>query len=151
MLQACDAAAATFSWEGNHQKPCECPPGGTRARCTSDPAALFSAPPLGKPPPFWGIDGDDDASSDDGAPPPPFEDSNVSFGSTVPITAFMLEEFCWLFFGRGGLCRTSDEPKMSEWPPPGGFRTRLDGFASPPTPTLKLVDISMLRVNRSET
>uniref|UniRef100_A0A2M3ZQS2 Putative secreted peptide n=1 Tax=Anopheles braziliensis TaxID=58242 RepID=A0A2M3ZQS2_9DIPT len=57
------------------------------------------------------------------------------------MTAFMLDEFCWLFFGRGAFCLTSEEPKMSEWPPPGGFRTRLDGLDSAATPTLKLVDI----------
>lgn len=68
--------------------------------------------------------------------------STFLFGSVVFMQKFKFDEFCWSYFGRALICFASASPKMLEWPPPGGFNTRLELFA-PGRPTLNSVDVMM--------
>uniref|UniRef100_A0A8D8FL38 (northern house mosquito) hypothetical protein n=1 Tax=Culex pipiens TaxID=7175 RepID=A0A8D8FL38_CULPI len=119
-----DISPSIFASMSVYQRPDEKPPGGTRARPPDWSDWLAEAGAADGWPAALGASGAA-AWADSGSAELPFR-----FGSIVPITPFMLEEFCWLYFGRGGLAFTSGEPKMSEWPPPGGFSTRLELFSS---------------------
>lgn len=63
--------------------------------------------------------------------------TTFSLASIVPTQWDKLDEFCWLYFGRARIGHASGSPKMFEWPPPGGFRTRLLFFS--PMPEYKFV------------
>lgn len=119
-----DFSPSIFASMSVYQRPDEKPPGGTRARPPDWSDWLAEAGAADGWPAALGAS-EAAAWADSGCAELPFR-----FGSIVPITPFMLEEFCWLYFGRGGLAFTSGEPKMSEWPPPGGFSTRLELFSS---------------------
>lgn len=68
--------------------------------------------------------------------------STSTFGSVVFMQKFRFDEFCWSYFGRGPGAAADWAPKMSEWPPPGGFSTRLEFFA-PDSPMLNSVELMM--------
>lgn len=137
------SALRSHPWElcyvAIHQSPAENPPGGTRGRpplrasCEVDsllaPWARFSWTAA-----FTFSTGTWSWSW-------AWICSTFMFGSVVPMTPFMLEEFCWLYFARGGFALTSGDPNMSEWPPPGGFRTRLDVLLALFRPILNSVEL----------
>lgn len=116
-----------------YQNPDENPPGGTRG---------FESPCV-----FAGAGADDFTSAADGALSTGVGAAAVSIGGGA-VTTFSLasilptqwdrfDEFCWLYLGRALMGHASGSPKMLEWPPPGGFRTRLELFS--PIPEYKFV------------
>lgn len=122
-----------------YQKPAENPPGGTRDFESPDPCWGGAGWLLGAADSAAGAACDSCWTGAAGA------DSGTgaavcrtfSFASMVPHTKAKLDEFCWLFLGRGLMGHASGSPKMFEWPPPGGFNTRELFFS--PMPLYKFV------------
>lgn len=125
-------------WFGAHfyqKPPLEKPPGGTRPPL----AACELSFPLPKP---LSLDAIDFGSKSFGfVTTSCFVCSTKIFGSVVFMQKFKFDEFCWSYFGRGLFTFTSDSPKMFVWPPPGGFKTRLELRSSLLMPTLNDVEV----------
>lgn len=115
-----------------YQNPEEKPPGGTRLAPSPEPlegAEASAEEPL--------VAGFESAAACTGAGPADSAEEGgasftFSFASTVPTQYERLDEFCWLYVGRGLMGHASGSPKMFEWPPPGGFSTRLEFFSPIP-------------------